>query len=373
MGQLQLGVGTRYERDGQAWVVVQVVRDGRLVVENQDVGGQEVVRREDLTTAWAAGVLRFAVRGRGARAEGEGALPTRYTIADVHLLPEGERAEAWRRYRLIAPLLEWAPEARTRQAIEAYLSSPAGVSLAGERTGRGGEEKAVSRGSVERYLRAYEASGGDIRALVPAAGRGGGGHARVGAELEEVIQEVLGECRAAPAQRTARAVYFLVVERVRVRNQGRPAAEQMALPGLSTIERRVRAAGARGVLRRRPGPGERRAVEGVRPGPRATRPLERVELDHTVLDLIVVDEEDRLPIGRPTVTLALDVYSGLPAGLYVGFEPAGYGAAMRCLLHAILPKEDAQARYGATNPWPVYGLPETLVVDRAPHLPPPPV
>jgi len=60
--------------------------------------------------------------------------------------------------------------------------------------------------------------------------------------------------------------------------------------------------------------------------------LERVELDHTVLDLIVVDEEDRLPIGRPTVTLALDVYSGLPAGLYVGFEPAGYGAAMRCLL-----------------------------------------
>ncbi len=197
---------------------------------------------------------------------------------------------------------------------------------------------------LTRYLRAYEASGGDIRALVPSAGRGGGGHPRVGAELEEVIQEVLGECRAAPAQRTARDVYFLVVERVRVRNQGRAAAEQMALPGLSTIERRVRAAGARGVLRRRPGPGERRAAEGVRPGPRATRPLERVELDHTVLDLIVVDEEDRLPIGRPTVTLALDVCSGLPAGMHVGFEAAGYGAAMRCLLHAILPKEDARGR-----------------------------
>jgi len=37
-----------------------------------------------------------------------------------------------------------------------------------------------------------------------------------------------------------------------------------------------------------------------------------VELDHTVLDLIVVDEEDRLPIGRPTVTLALDVYCKIP-------------------------------------------------------------
>ncbi len=61
------------------------------------------------------------------------------------------------------------------------------------------------------------------------------------------------------------------------------------------------------MLRRRPGPGERRAATGVRPGPSVTRPLERVELDHTPLDLIVVDEEDRLPIGRPTVTLALDV------------------------------------------------------------------
>jgi len=226
----------------------------------------------------------------------------------------------------------------------------------------------VSRGSVERYLRAYEASGGDIRALVPTTTRRSAGESRLGAEVEGIVQGVLAECRAAPAQRTVRDVYFMVVERVRVRNQGHPPEERLMAPDRSTIGRRVQAAGAAAVLRRRPGPGERRAVEGVRPGPRAQRPLERVELDHTVLDLIVVDEEDRLPIGRPTVTLALDVYSGLPAGLYVGFEPAGYGAVMRCLLHAILPKEDAQARYGTKNGWPVYGLPETLVVDREPHL-----
>jgi len=163
-------------------------------------------------------------------------------------------------------------------------------------------------------------------------------------------------------------VYLMVVERVRVRNQGRAPEERMGLPGVSTIGRRVKAAGTTGVLRRRPGPGERRAGAGVGPGPRVARPLERVELDHTPLDLIVVDEADRLPIGRPTVTLALDVYSGLPTGVHVGFEAAGYGAAMRCLLHAILPKEDVRARYGTTHPWPVYGLPETLVVDRAPHL-----
>jgi len=325
-----------------------------------------VVTRAELTAAWAEGALRFAVRG--ARTEKAGARPRAYTIADFHVVPEGERAEAWRRYALIQPLLGWPPEKRTRRAIAEYLSATTSASIGPERAERVEGEEGASRGSVERYLRAYEASGGDIRALVPTTTRSDAGRARLEAELEDVIQGVLAECRAAPAQRTARAVYFLVIERVRVRNQGRGPEERLRLPGLSTIERRVKAAGTAGVLRRRAGPGERRAGAGVRPGPRATRPLERVELDHTVLDLIVVDEEDRLPIGRPTVTLALDVYSGLPVGVQVGFEPAGYGAAMRCLLHAILPKEDAQARYGTAHPWVAYGLPETLVVDREPHL-----
>jgi len=359
MGRMHLGVGTRYTQDAQTYVVVQVVEHGRLVVENQSAGGRTVVTRAALTEAWREGALRFVLHG-GGRAEG-GARTQAAQTTDLHTLPEGARAEAWRRYRLIAPLLEWAPERRTRDAIAAYLANV-------EQEGGGSAERGCSRPSVERYLRAYEASGGDLRALVPTQTRRDAGKARVRAEVEEVIQEVLGECRAAPAQRTARAVYYLVIERIRVRNQGREPEAQLGLPSLATIERRVQGAGAAGVLRRRPGPGERRAAAGVRPGPRAVRPLERVELDHTVLDLIVVDEEDRLPIGRPTVTLALDVYSGMPAGVHVGFEAAGYGAAMRCLLHAILPKEDVRARYGTTHGWPVYGLPETLVVDRAPHL-----
>jgi len=336
MGQLHLGVGTRYERDGRTFLVQQVLGDGRLVVEDQSAGSQGVATREELTTAWADGLLRFEVHGPGAGARGGAALATGYTIADFHVLPEAERAEAWRRYTMIRPLLAWPPGARTRWAIARHLADIGAQHGPDLGAGPG----AVSRTSVERYLRAFEASGGDIRALAPATTRGDAGRPGLCAELEEVIQGVLAECRAAPAQRTVRAVYLMVVERVRVRNQGRSPEERIGLPGVSTIGRRVKAAGTSVVLRRQPGPRERRAGAGVQPGPRATRPLERVELDHTPLDLIVVDEEDRLPIGRPTVTLALDVYSGFPVGIHVGFEAAGYGAAMRCLLHAILPKED---------------------------------
>jgi putative transposase len=44
--------------------------------------------------------------------------------------------------------------------------------------------------------------------------------------------------------------------------------------------------------------------------PPAHRPLEQVQIDHTVVDVMVVDERHRLPIGRPYVTVAIDVFSG---------------------------------------------------------------
>jgi len=378
MGRMQVTVGTRYVREGRAFVVRQVLRDGGLLVEDQTEGGQGVVSRDELWGAWSAGALTFMGAGRETQAGREATMERGATLADFHLLPEGQRAEAWRRYALIRPLLALPAGERTREAIVRYLAGEEGrqrqgddhAGDAGDAGDAGGATtRRASRASVERYLRAYEGSGGDIRSLVPGRLRQGGREqSRLKAEVEGLVQGVLAECRAAPAQRTVRDVYLMIVARVRAANGGRAPADLLPVPGRSTIYRRVGREGPAAVLRRRPGPGERRAVEGVWPGPRVTRPLERVELDHTVLDLIVVDEEDRLPIGRPTVTLALDVYSGLPAGVQVGFEPAGYGAAMRCLLHAILPKEDAQARYGAKNGWPVYGLPETLVVDRAPHL-----
>jgi len=82
-----------------------------------------------------------------------------------------------------------------------------------------------------------------MRALAPTTTRRSAGESRLGAEVEGIVQGVLAECRAAPAQRTVRDVYFMVVERVWVRNQGRAPEERLTLPGESTIGRRVGAAG----------------------------------------------------------------------------------------------------------------------------------
>jgi putative transposase len=49
-------------------------------------------------------------------------------------------------------------------------------------------------------------------------------------------------------------------------------------------------------------------------------PLERVQIDHTLVDVIMVDEGDRLPIGRPWLTLAIDVASRAVLGFLVSLE-----------------------------------------------------
>jgi putative transposase len=93
--------------------------------------------------------------------------------------------------------------------------------------------------------------------------------------------------------------------------------------------------------------------------------LERGEMDHTPLDLFVVDDEKGLPLGRPYVTMCVDDYTRCILGLYVGFVPPSYQSVANCLKHAFLPKIGTETEYpDVTNPWIACGLVRTLVVDQ---------
>ena len=103
----------------------------------------------------------------------------------------------------------------------------------------------------------------------------------------------------------------------------------------------------------------------VQEGPRPTRPGERVEIDHTRLPFFVVDTETRMPIGTPSLTSAVDKYSGVIVGYYLSFEPFSYLSVMQCLLHAIRPKDYVKEKFPSVKKeWNAYGLMEVLVVDN---------
>lgn len=96
----------------------------------------------------------------------------------------------------------------------------------------------------------------------------------------------------------------------------------------------------------------------------ASRPLQVVQVDHTKADNFVVDEETRQPIGRPWLTLAMDVCSRMVTGFYLTMDAPSRLSTSLCLLHSVFDKSAWLREREITEPWPVAGLPETLHVDN---------
>lgn len=108
---------------------------------------------------------------------------------------------------------------------------------------------------------------------------------------------------------------------------------------------------------------EYKSLEGEYPF--GDHPLDVIEFDHTILDVMLVDRIARRPIGRPVLTLAFDVYSRMIYGYYLSFDPPSYLTVAMCFLTGILPKDDLTKEFGTINKWDIFGLPKTILVDNA--------
>ena len=80
-------------------------------------------------------------------------------------------------------------------------------------------------------------------------------------------------------------------------------------PAYHTLQTRVQRCDARVVLRARAGAAvARQRYDRVKPSSlQPSWPLEVVQIDHTPIDVLVVEEWERQPLGRPWLTLAIDV------------------------------------------------------------------
>jgi putative transposase len=53
----------------------------------------------------------------------------------------------------------------------------------------------------------------------------------------------------------------------------------------------------------------------------ANHPNEVWQIDHAIVDVIVVDEQLRRPIGRPILTIAVDICTRMVTGFYLSLDP----------------------------------------------------
>jgi putative transposase len=146
--------------------------------------------------------------------------------------------------------------------------------------------------------------------------------------------------------RTTIEDFFLTKQR-RSRKQAclevraRCAERGLLAPSPNTIRKRIAAVSDRVQLERRHAArAAREAYDPTLGHLSAPHPLAIVQIDHTPLDILLVDEQDRTcVVGRPWITLAMDVFSRMVVGFHVSFDPPGAMGTGLCLAHAILPKE----------------------------------
>jgi putative transposase len=96
-------------------------------------------------------------------------------------------------------------------------------------------------------------------------------------------------------------------------------------------------------------------------------PLHIVEIDHTQLDLDIIDEKTGYVIGRPYITLGIDVYSRKVWCMEVSFDPPSADKVRRALMKGLFFK-DAKEKYGTHNEWDIYGIPTIIYLDNGPEF-----
>lgn len=100
-------------------------------------------------------------------------------------------------------------------------------------------------------------------------------------------------------------------------------------------------------------------------GDQSTRVLQRVEIDHTWLDIWVLDPKTGVPIGRPWITVVLDRYSGYVLGLYISFYGPSVASVAHAIKNSIFPKDELIAGIPEiVTPWTSMGVAEMYVVDN---------
>jgi putative transposase len=260
------------------------------------------------------------------------------TTADLVEFTEHEWQRARERLAIIQPLLD--DPACTRAKVQTQAASV-------------GHHPAT----LYRWWQHYRRSG-RLSALIPAKRGVHPGQRRLDPEVEKLLAATITEVYLNDQRHSVPYTYNEVARRCR--NAG------LKCPHMYTVRRRIRALSGQETLRHRQGNKAARdkyaPLRGSFPG--ATWPLAVVQIDHTPVDLILVDDLHRRPVGRPWITLAIDVFSRMVTGFSVSFDPPGAMAVGLCLAHAILPKDTWLAQHDIATAWPVWGVMDTVHADN---------
>lgn len=373
MPDYRIRVGMLFIWRGREYVIDGRLSGGAIKVRDTATDQSFAKPAAELVEELFAGRLEFIGEGGSRRALKEKLVKT--GVTDISHLDDDDpvKVELNRRHSYVKELISARTVTRTGKNL---------IPLISRVSQKIGDPRPPSWVTLNRWFRVYESSGRDVRALASSyKARGNRKPKSSGTVPSELTEDDYEKARqvSAMVDRVIRTKYLTLerpsvtsihktlVGRVIEENRHRDTDNRLPIPHVSSLYKVINGLDRYEVDRARHGKkyaDEKHRAIGL--GPRPSRPLERVECDHTKTDLMVVDTKTLLPLGRPWLTAIIDVYTKMILGIYLGFHRPGTLSAMQCLLHAVRPKSYVKAEYPSVeHDWPAYGIPELVVVDNA--------
>ncbi|KAF7788543.1 putative transposase [Pseudoalteromonas rubra] len=273
-------------------------------------------------------------------------------VCDLYLSPADETQKHSGKH-LIAEDKEWQLALDRFEVIKPLLNNPG-------RTENDVRQIAKSQGkgttTVYRWLKRFEETG--LVSSLLRQPREDKGNNKLSNEVEELINVQIESVYLKQERPSVLKLYRII--------KAECMEADLPVPHKNTVYARVRKIEEKELVRKRIGPKSAKQqfqpVTGKFPG--ADYPNAVVQMDHTPVDLIIVDEEHRLPIGRPYLTIAIDVATKMISGFKVTLDPPSASSVGLCCAHAIVPKENWLAKRDIDAEWPIYGKMEKIHVDN---------
>lgn len=247
----------------------------------------------------------------------------------------------------------WEEAKRRKEIIEPLLNRQRTAAKVKEVADKSG----TSMASIYRWIKMYEHSK-LLSALLPLERSGGKGKSRINPESQSVIDDCIHRIYLKSKKKSIQATYNEISRQCSNLKIPIPSASTVRLRILSINEYRRYANRF----------GDKAAKEKYAPKlgnfPNANWPLETVQIDHTQLDIFIVEKETLEVLGKPWLSLAIDVYSRMIVGYYLSFDsPSSLGTGI-CIANSILSKDQLLNKLEISADWPCHGIMDAIHTDN---------
>lgn len=277
-----------------------------------------------------------------------------HTVNISEISPADPQQESNNRDMLDFTDKEWKKAQERFQIIRPVLENRGDLKIV-ERVAK---EAKVDKATIYRWISRYEQTG-SIGSILGKKKNGGRGKSRLSPEQEEIIKKCITEIYLTSFRKSIN--YLIRAIAFECNKLG------IQVPHSTTIRRRVNEISEEEKVKQRYGKkvsdNKFRPIRGN--FPHAHYPLSVVQIDHTPVDIILVDEVFRQPFNKPYLTVAIDVYSRMILGINISFDPPGAMGTGLCISNAILAKETYLQKLGVDGSWGCWGVMETIQVDNA--------